>query len=128
MMRPGVLSRPENIAILLAIFCDGGSAILSSPGRVGERRETAVRRPQAKDRWPPRRLRAGVAAATAHPRAGFRGPALDRADRDTAAPDSAAPGSAGPDRMDSPAAGGPVGGRARSMVAAAEAQTGPPKG
>src|ERR1700758_5600670 len=96
--------------------------------RVGERRAAGGRRAQAKDRWPPRRPRAGATAATAHLRADFRGPAPDRADRDTAAPDSAAPGSAGPDRMDSPAAEGPVGGRARLMVAAAEARTVPPTG
>src|SRR5262249_4373906 len=96
--------------------------------RVGERRETDVRPAQAEERLAPRRLPAGGAAATAHPRARVGGAALDRADRGPAAPDSAAPGSADPDRMDSPAAGGPVGGRARSMVAAAEAQTGPPKG
>src|SRR5882757_6769231 len=32
MMRPVILSRPENNAPLLAIFCDGGSVITSSPG------------------------------------------------------------------------------------------------
>src|SRR5215472_11078086 len=32
MMRPVILSRPENSAPLLAIFCDGGSGITSSPG------------------------------------------------------------------------------------------------
>src|SRR6202022_1380177 len=32
MMRPVILSRPENMADLLAIFCDGGSAMTSSPG------------------------------------------------------------------------------------------------
>ena len=32
MMRPVILSRPENNAPLLVIFCDGGSAMTSSPG------------------------------------------------------------------------------------------------
>src|SRR5262249_40015380 len=32
MMRPVILSRPENMADLLAIFCDGGSGMTSSPG------------------------------------------------------------------------------------------------
>src|SRR5262249_5702645 len=32
MIRPVILSRPENIAPLLAIFCDGGSGMTSSPG------------------------------------------------------------------------------------------------
>src|SRR5262249_1089766 len=32
MMRPVILSRPENMADLLAIFCDGGWATTSSPG------------------------------------------------------------------------------------------------
>src|SRR5262249_25026318 len=35
MMRPVILSRPENSALLLSIFCDGGSATLPSPGRGG---------------------------------------------------------------------------------------------
>ena len=31
-MRPVILSSPENSAPLLAIFCDGGSGMTSSPG------------------------------------------------------------------------------------------------
>src|SRR5882757_3334018 len=32
MMRPVILSRPEKLAFLLVIFCDGGSVTTSSPG------------------------------------------------------------------------------------------------
>src|SRR3954467_9257032 len=36
MMRPVILSRPENSADALTIFCDGGSLTTSSPGCVVE--------------------------------------------------------------------------------------------
>src|SRR5262249_4831680 len=133
MMRPVILSRPENVADLLAIFCDGGSAATSSPGCGGGAAGWGVPRGAAgaggeADRPPRRRRRAGAMAAIARPLGEPAAPAPGMADPDTAAArdsvglDSAGRDSADPaDTADRPAAGGRS---ARSTVAVAAAQTG----
>src|SRR5712671_5744241 len=51
MMRPVILSRPENSALVLGIFCDGGSAMTWSPG-CGEVSAGCGGAPRGGGRWP----------------------------------------------------------------------------
>ena len=57
MMRPVILSRPENTACLLTIFCAGGAVTTSSPGWTRSAAVAAAGRGPFGWRWPGRHAR-----------------------------------------------------------------------